>query len=66
MAKLEHQKYADRIKRLKRRADWLESQVDSTRADITYTKGELSALRWAIPILEDYAQAEFARFRKDT
>lgn len=63
MAKLEHQKYADRIKRLKRRADWLESQADSTRADIQYTRAELSALKWAIPILEDYAQAEFAKYR---
>lgn len=63
MSKQEHQKYADRIKRLKRRADWLESQVDSTRADIQFTKAELSALRWAIPILEDYAQAQFAVYR---
>ena len=61
--KPEHSKYADRIKRLKRRAEWLRSQADSTRADIHYTRAELSALEWAVPILENYAQAEYKRFR---
>lgn len=58
-----HTRYADRIKRLKRRAEWLRSQADSTRADIQYTRAELSALEWAIPILEVYAQAEYAKHR---
>ena len=61
--KPEHSRYADRIKRLKRRAKWLRSQADSTRADIQYTRAELSALEWAVPILEDYAQTEYKKFR---
>ncbi len=46
----------ERIERLKRRAEWLRSQSDSTRSDISHTRAELSALDWAIPILEDYAK----------
>ena len=48
-------RYSRRLKRLKRRRDWLKSQSDSTpdRTDIGYTRAELSALNWAIEILED-------------
>ena len=47
-------RYSRRLKRLKRRRDWLKSQSDSTpdRTDIGYTRAELSALNWAIEILE--------------
>lgn len=38
----------EHIKRLERRRDWLQSQVDSTRSDLGYTKAELSALKFAI------------------
>lgn len=44
--KIEH------IKRLERRRDWLQSQVDSTRSDIGFTKAELSALKIAIPSMQ--------------
>lgn len=40
------------IRRLERRKDWLQSQVDSTRSDLSYTKAELSALRQAIACME--------------
>ena len=36
------------IRRLERRKKWLQSQVDSTRSDLGYTKAELAALKYAI------------------
>lgn len=42
----------DHIKRLERRRDWLQSQVDSTRSDLSYIKSELSALKFAIGSME--------------
>lgn len=42
----------DHIKRLKRRRDWLQSQVDNTRSDLSYIKSELSALKFAIGSME--------------
>lgn len=42
----------EHIKRLERRRDWLQSQVDSTRSDIGFTKAELSALKFAIPSMQ--------------
>ena len=42
----------EHIKRLERRRDWLQSQVDSSRSDLSYTKSELSALKFAIGSME--------------
>lgn len=38
----------EHIRRLERRKKWLQSQVDSTRSDLGYTKAELAALKYAI------------------
>jgi hypothetical protein len=49
-------KAQDRIMRLKRRANWLEARVsigDSNARDLSRDKAELSALRWAVKILEE-------------
>lgn len=56
----EPHKYSRRLKRLKRRRDWLESQSSSTpdRTDISHTRAELSALNWAIEILEGLSPGE--------
>lgn len=44
-----------RLATLKRRRDWLKSQSESTpdRTDISHTRAELSALEWAIDIIEE-------------
>lgn len=42
-----------------------EVSIPTTRADIQFTRAELSALEWAIPILEEYAQQEFKKYKLD-
>lgn len=47
----------DRIERLKRRAEWLRQRIELNppkQGARNYDVGELSALEWAIPILEDH------------
>lgn len=46
----------ERIMRLKRRANWLEARVaigQDDERDLSLDKAELSALRWAVKILEE-------------
>lgn len=45
----------DRIERLRRRAEWLQKRIEMYKqGKHAWDRGELSALEWAIPILEDY------------
>jgi hypothetical protein len=49
-------KAQERIVRLKRRANWLEARVavsDVNGRDLSLDKSELSALRWAVKVLEE-------------
>lgn len=48
-----NRKQREYIARLERRAAWLRSQSESTpdRTDISHTRAELSALDWAIRVL---------------
>lgn len=49
---------SDRIARLRRRADWLErrlAQIDRSSGEVHHhDKGELSALRWGLAIIEEH------------
>lgn len=48
-------KAIDRLKRLKRRRDFLQSRVDDGDAngrELSFDKGELSALVWAVEVIE--------------
>lgn len=51
-------KYFDRIERLRRRAEYLRNRIAKLESkdlrSLAYDKGELSALEWAIPLLEDH------------
>lgn len=47
---------ADRIGRLQKRADHLARRIAESSRELSYDKAELSALLWAIPILEDYTR----------
>ena len=40
------------IKTLRRRRNWLQSQVDSTRSDLGYTKSEIAALDHALASMD--------------
>ena len=40
------------IRRLERRRRWLQSQVDSTRRDLSYTKSEIAALNHALASMD--------------
>ncbi len=48
-------KAIDRLKRLKRRRDFLQSRVadgDVNGRELSFDKGELSALEWAVEVIE--------------
>ncbi len=55
MGKTVKYKEFDRLSRLVRRAEWVKKRSSNVRpSSVAYDLGELSALEWAIPILEAY------------
>lgn len=48
----------DRLNRLKRRRDWLHNRIVSEpEKDLSFDKSELSALEWAIEVIEEAGNA---------
>ena len=43
----------ERLDRLRRRCEWLNRRIANHRGDPGFDKSELSALEWAIRLLED-------------
>jgi len=54
----------DRLDRLKKRVEYIQDRLDrsaGSAGSLQYYTGELSALEWAIPILETYLMNKLAR-----
>lgn len=51
-------KEQDRLKRLVKRADYLESRVLNSDKELSFDKAEASALRWAIAVIQELQNGE--------